>query len=210
MDQQEAEVMPGQHNTTQATASEQGEPVYWEWRHLSTHPDTVDFGQWSEWKRVEGSSPIHTAEDALNDFRAYIASGYKYELRALYTAQPAPAASPMDELHPLTFFARECELGVFMEHEVSMAARKAINAAKQYRIGSQPTAPAAVPAVPEGMKLVPVEPTPEMVGAFADATDDEPIWHQTTEEDRQETIKLFGPCYRAMLASAPTSTEGGA
>jgi hypothetical protein len=68
----------------------------------------------------------------------------------------------------------------------------------------------AVPAVPEGWQLVPVEVTPEMVGAFADATDDEPIWHQTTEEDRQETIKLFGPCYRALLASAPTSTKGGA
>jgi hypothetical protein len=65
-----------------------GEAVYWEWRHLSTHPDTVDFGQWSEWKRVEGRSPIHTAEHELNDLRAYIASGYKYELRPLYTTPP--------------------------------------------------------------------------------------------------------------------------
>lgn len=62
-----------------------GEPVYWEWRHLSTHPDTVDFGKWSEWKRVEARSAIHTIDDALAEFRAYIATGYKYELRALYT-----------------------------------------------------------------------------------------------------------------------------
>lgn len=67
-----------------------GVPVYWEWRHLSTHPDTVDFGKWSEWKRVEARSAIHTIEDALAEFRAYIAQGYKYELRALYD-HPAPS-----------------------------------------------------------------------------------------------------------------------
>lgn len=73
-----------------------GEPVYWEWRHLSTHPDTVDFGKWSEWKRVEARSAIHTIEDALAEFRAYIAHGYKYELRALYT-RPAPSAPNLIE-----------------------------------------------------------------------------------------------------------------
>lgn len=67
-----------------------GVPVYWEWRHLSTHPDTVDFEKWSEWKRVEARSAIHTIEDALAEFRTYIAQGYKYELRALYT-HPAPS-----------------------------------------------------------------------------------------------------------------------
>ena len=73
----------------QARAQVQGEPVYWEWRHLSTHPDTVDFGQWSKWQRVEARSAIHTIEDALAEFRAYIAQGYKYELRALYTPSDA-------------------------------------------------------------------------------------------------------------------------
>ena len=73
----------------QARAQVQGEPVCWEWRHLSTHPDTVDFGKWSEWKRVEARSAIHTIEDALAEFRAYIAQGYKYELRALYTPSDA-------------------------------------------------------------------------------------------------------------------------
>ena len=73
-----------------------GVPVYWEWRHLSTHPDTVDFGQWSEWKRVEARSAIHTIEDALAEFRAYIAQGYKYELRALYDHQ-APSVPMTNE-----------------------------------------------------------------------------------------------------------------
>ena len=67
-----------------------GEPVYWEWRHLSTHPYTVDFGKWSEWKRVEARNPIFTAEDELRTLRRYIADGYKYELRALYI-HPAPS-----------------------------------------------------------------------------------------------------------------------
>lgn len=76
----------------QARAQVQGDPVYWEWRHLSTHPNTVDFGQWSEWQRVEARNAIHTIEGALAEFRAYIAQGYKYELRALYTTpQPAQA-----------------------------------------------------------------------------------------------------------------------
>lgn len=63
----------------------ESEPVYWEWRHQGSHPDAVDFGQWSEWKRVEPRSALHTVEDALNEFRCYIARGHKYELRALYT-----------------------------------------------------------------------------------------------------------------------------
>lgn len=50
---------------------------------------------------------------------------------------PAAQAVPMTELHPLMIFARECELGVFMEHEVPLAARKAINAAKALGITAQ-------------------------------------------------------------------------
>ena len=42
--------------------------------------------------------------------------------------QPAPVV-PDD--HPLMIFARECELGTYMEHEVPMAARKAIAASQQ-------------------------------------------------------------------------------
>jgi len=42
-------------------------------------------------------------------------------------AHPAPVV-PDD--HPLVVFAKECELGTYMEHETPMAARKAISAAK--------------------------------------------------------------------------------
>jgi len=45
----------------------------------------------------------------------------------LFAAQPAPVV-PDD--HPLVVFAKECELGAYMEHETPMAARKAISAAK--------------------------------------------------------------------------------
>lgn len=86
----------------QARAQVQGEPVYWEWRHLSTHPDTVDFGQWSEWQRVEARNPIFTAEDALAEFRTYIAQGYKYELRALYTTPHPAQATQAEAQQPAT------------------------------------------------------------------------------------------------------------
>lgn len=39
-----------------------------------------------------------------------------------------------DERHPLMVFARECELGGYQEHEIPLAARKAINSAKVYGI----------------------------------------------------------------------------
>lgn len=74
----------------QARTQVQGEPVYWEWRHLGNNQFAADFGQWSEWKRVEARSPIFTAEDEIRTLRRYIADGYKYELRALYD-HPAPS-----------------------------------------------------------------------------------------------------------------------
>ena len=81
------------------------EPVYWEWRHLGNNQFAADFGQWSEWKRVEARSPIFTAEDELRTLRRYIADGYKYELRALYTH---PAQGVPDDV------ARDAERGRFL------------------------------------------------------------------------------------------------
>ena len=46
----------------------------------------------------------------------------------LFAAHPAPVV-PDD--HPLMIFARECELGTYMEHEVPLAARKAIAASQK-------------------------------------------------------------------------------
>lgn len=119
------------------------EPVYWEWRHQGSHPDAVDFGQWSEWKRVEPRSLLHTVDDALREFKGYIARGHKYELRALYT-------------HP-------------------------------------------APGVPDGWKLVPIEPTQEMLTAARRATEIEGI---TT------TPWLRGCIYRTMLAASPAQKGG--
>ena len=64
------------------------EPVAWEWRWFDKSPYTVTSGQWSEWKRVEPRSALQSVEDAVNEYKAYIAQGYRYELRALYTTPP--------------------------------------------------------------------------------------------------------------------------
>ena len=73
------------------------EPVYWEWRHLGSNQHAADFGQWSQWQKVEARSLLSTVEDELQEFRRYIADGYKYELHALYTTPPAPQPAPVDE-----------------------------------------------------------------------------------------------------------------
>jgi hypothetical protein len=39
---------------------------------------------------VEPRSALQTLDDAVAEFKAYIANGYRYELRALYTTAPQP------------------------------------------------------------------------------------------------------------------------
>jgi hypothetical protein len=72
----------------EALAQPKQEPVCWEWRWFDTGPYTVTSGQWSEWKRVEPRDALQTVDDAVAEFKTYIANGYKYELRALYTEAP--------------------------------------------------------------------------------------------------------------------------
>lgn len=62
------------------------EPIYWEYRHLDTCNEPH---KWGEWERVDKS------KGTLADLRQYIASGYKYELRALYAA-PVDAQDAVD------------------------------------------------------------------------------------------------------------------
>lgn len=70
---------------------EAGEPVYFEWRHCDTSNDPN--GIWSEWKKVEPRNAyVNTVEDSVAEFDAYIAQGYKYELRKLYTSDQLAAA----------------------------------------------------------------------------------------------------------------------
>ena len=79
-----------------ALAQQAQEPVYWEWRRLGSNQHAADFGQWSQWQKVEARSLLSTVEDELQEFRRYIADGYKYELRALYTTPPAPQVPAPD------------------------------------------------------------------------------------------------------------------
>lgn len=58
-------------------------PAYWEWRFFNNHPHTDDFGNWSEWERVIPRG-CESLEDRLNEFREYISSGKRYQLRALF------------------------------------------------------------------------------------------------------------------------------
>ena len=118
------------------------EPMYWEWRHLSTHPNTVDFGQWSEWQRVEARSAIHTIEGALAEFRTYIAQGYKYELRALYTTpQPAQAtqAASAEDMKVYDSIAdryfREATQTELTDEQIREAATKAVKDGKLSWLG---------------------------------------------------------------------------
>lgn len=64
-------------------------PVAWEWRWFDDNPNTVTFGQWSEWKRVEPRNALCTVEDSVNEFKTYIAKGCRYELRELFTKPQA-------------------------------------------------------------------------------------------------------------------------
>lgn len=89
----------GQSQAVPASALKPCELIGWEWRWYDANPNTVTHGQWSEWKRVEPRNLLQTVDDAVNEFRAYIANGQRYELRALYTAAP-PAQTPMQMSTP--------------------------------------------------------------------------------------------------------------
>ena len=88
-------------------AQQAQEPVYWEWRHLGSNQHAADFGQWSQWQKVEARSLLSTVEDALQEFRRYIADGYKYELRALYTTPPTPQV-PAPSQQPAASVGPKC------------------------------------------------------------------------------------------------------
>lgn len=65
----------------------QVEAVAWDYRHLDT-ANTPN--KWSEWTRCEPRNPYtDTAKDYADEIQRYIDRGYKYQLRALYTAPPA-------------------------------------------------------------------------------------------------------------------------
>lgn len=127
---------------TQATASEQGEAVAWMWQH----DETGRTGFVDQWQVDNGWQ--------ANNPRCHLVS-------ALYTAQPAPAARPMQlpsfddcaakkeaggPLNPLERFVFENDPA---EPEESAGFQVGLLQAIDFYIGSQPTAP-AVPADLEG------------------------------------------------------------
>jgi len=60
------------------------EPVLWQVRFFESHPNTVNFGTWSEWELITPRN-IHTdtVADRIRKIQSYIEQGYKYELRSL-------------------------------------------------------------------------------------------------------------------------------
>ena len=92
---------------------------------------------------------------------------------------------------------------------IQCPACRAVEALRTALEQPQNHAPDAVSMVPDGWKLVPVELTHEMVGAFNDASFiDGPKWSDADAADRQEVMRLFDPCYQAMLAAAPQQPQG--
>jgi hypothetical protein len=67
---------------------------YWQSRHFDSQCG------WGEWETIKptGSYVGQTVETMLDEYRAYIACGNKYELRPLYTAPPSPDAELVELL----------------------------------------------------------------------------------------------------------------
>lgn len=75
-------------------AQQQAQPVAWEYREF--HGDNTVTPGWGKWQRVESEKWAgRPVESVLADIREFIAQGYKYELRALYTEPPHPRAQLM-------------------------------------------------------------------------------------------------------------------
>lgn len=66
-------------------AQPQAEPALWQWRF---YDETNERG-WTAWEEVKPRNQYtDTVADKVRELRAYIADGYKYELRALYATPP--------------------------------------------------------------------------------------------------------------------------
>jgi hypothetical protein len=61
------------------------ELVAWEFRYKESNKYTANYGEWGEWERLVPRNPLETIEGRVAEMRRYIADGYNYELRALYT-----------------------------------------------------------------------------------------------------------------------------
>lgn len=93
--------------------------------------------------------------------------------------------------------------GAVLDHDGVALIRNGTEIRRCVERGSKLLYPVAMPApaIPQGWKLVPVEPTPGMseAGAYStgDNVDGRPVWKATIDEQAAHI-------YRAMLAAAPT------
>jgi len=174
------------HAYALAALAQQAQPVYWEWRHLGSNQHAADFGQWSQWQKVEARSLLSTVEDELQEFRRYIADGHKYELRALYTTPPAPQvpAPDIDE----AAIARMTKRGADAWAGVD---------AQSVRGGEQVPAPSPQPAVPvvsaeQIRKIVESIQDPDTVPAFSNG------YYTLTPDELRRAILALRPAVEPM------------
>ncbi|MFT2796081.1 hypothetical protein [Serratia sp. N21D137] len=179
-----------------AVREAQSEPETFEWRqHYS------EIGKSGPWVK-------------LNDKRTYErlkqkhAGDADYEFREMFTAPPAPAVPDVAAPNGIEILASTyAPRGVTYQWDAAEcnAATDSWNACRAAMLngsgvlwsGFDP-AQNCLPAIPDGYKLVPVEPTEAMINAGREI-DSSPL--NMSPRHRVELI------YRAMLAAAPTPTK---
>ena len=163
------------------------EPVYWECRYKESNQYTVNYGQWYPWERLTPRNGLETVENRVAEIQHYIDRGYSYELRALFT-HPAPKqAEPAITAHEQR--CADVATAMFRNREGIQEIKAAI---------TEPVVKESL-TVPAGYKLVPVEPTQEMLDAVVTTVDDHLLGPDAEKQYRED--------WAAMLAAAPTPPE---
>lgn len=158
--------------------SELSKPVAWEMRFWNS-----GHNMWHEWERITAEQ--HAEMSVLH------AADNDYEFRVLYDAQPAPAVVKLST----EFYSDE---GIVVRLEQVMAALS-VAGVKYERKGGACRAEMLAQPVSSGYKLVPVEPTAEMIQSGISA-------HYNRQQVQVYDKPAPGPmecAYRAMLAAAP-------
>ena len=172
---------------TESAPKQAQEPVYWECRYKESNQYTVNYGQWYPWERLTPRNGLETVENRVAEIQHYIDRGYSYELRALFT-HPAPKqAEPAITAHEQR--CADVATAMFRNREGIQEIKAAI---------TEPVVKESL-TVPAGYKLVPVEPTQEMLDAVVTTVDDHLLGPDAEKQYRED--------WAAMLAAAPTPPE---
>lgn len=153
-------------------ANREAQPVAWQYRYAA-------HGRVGEWKTVE-------AELHCNMFP-------EYERRPIFTAPPAPAVPGYISTRQATANMERHELC----GSINVAYKHGWNDFRAAMLAQPQIEPQNIPNnISDGWKLVPVEPTEEMIAAAMNFDD--------VEFNSDETFCVnFDNIYRAMLAAAP-------